>query len=107
MDQAGIKQRMVKRLEELRWDKRELAKATRDAEENVYRWLSYDEKNPEKNRVPADFLARYAKAIPVNLTWLLFGDGDPDPVEEGEAVKRLAEMKYLLLKPLGDPSDAE
>lgn len=85
MDQEGIRRRMNERLEELRMEKKELAERSGDSYRNVQNWLA-------KTRVPADFVARYVVAVPVNPEWLLTGAGSANPPDEG-----LGDRLYSLL----------
>jgi hypothetical protein len=74
---------MASRLEEVRMTMQEVAHRTGDPYKNVQRWI----KGP--TRVPADFLARYVTAVPVNPRWLLTGEGNPDtPADAAEAAYR-------------------
>lgn len=82
ISEAGLKRRMKERLSALDdWTLKRLAKATGDDYKNVVRWVS------EATTVPADFLARYVSAVPVNPVWLLTGDGVPDPLSDGSEME--------------------
>lgn len=46
--------------------------------------------------MPADFLTRFAEAVPVNTAWLLTGQGSPDPVPPTQAERALNRITRVL-----------
>lgn len=82
--------RMLQRMDEARISQRRLAELTGDSRRNVENWLS-------GTTMPADFVVRFMWAIPTNGDWLLTGEGEPDRLEEGEAIRLLSEIRRLLL----------
>lgn len=85
-----IKARMDQRLNHLQWSLVDLADATNESYRNVHRWIREDVK------VPAHFITRFARVIPVNPTWLLTGEGTPDPVKESTAKVALERIAHVL-----------
>lgn len=86
----AIKARMDQRLDEVNWSLVDLAEATEESYRNVHRWIREDVK------VPAHFITRFARAVPVNPEWLLTGEGSPDPVGESTAKKALERIARVL-----------
>lgn len=75
---AAIQERCLQRLKELGWTQQRLADETGELYKNVNRWLGSGVK------MPLGFLDLYVKAVPVNLRWLITGDGASDPQAIGE-----------------------
>lgn len=86
----AVKSRMDRRLDKLSWSLVDLADATGESYRNVHRWVREDVK------VPAHFISRFARVVPVNPSWLLTGEGTPDPVEESTAKKALERIARVL-----------
>jgi hypothetical protein len=77
---GALKARMEQRLFDVRMTMQEVSDRTGTDYKQVRRWIK------EGTRVPADFLAAFVGAVPVNARWLLTGEGDPEP-PQGEEVE--------------------
>jgi transcriptional regulator with XRE-family HTH domain len=82
--------RMRKRLRELGWTHERLGEEIGESRKQVQRWLS------GAARAPAEFVAQYAAAVPVNPVWLLTGDGEPAPVPEDARAGAFAEIAAIV-----------
>ena len=91
---------MRDRLVVVGWGMRELERRTGDSYANLRNWLG------GKEKVPADFVARYVSAVPVNPLWILTGEGSMEPVTAGtpERLYDLVET-VVAVKKAGLPPD--
>lgn len=90
MDETGLKSRMQERIARLGITRDELAERTGDSPDSVKNWLG------RKTVVPASFVARFAAAVPVNLEWLIFGAGSPEPTPPEKAATALGMVREVL-----------
>ena len=92
------------RLEGARLKLTELAQLTGDEYKNVQRWMS-----GSTETIPADFVGRYIKAVPVSPLWILTGEGSAEPVITGtaEMLYDLAETVVAVRKAGLPPGDLQ
>jgi len=68
-----VKRRMRERLTVLGWTLGALSSTTGDSYRNVRNWVS------GPTRLPAHFVVRFLRTVPVDARWLLTGEGSPEP----------------------------
>lgn len=95
--EKGLKTRMNARVEQLGWTLARVAEETAEGYKNVQRWI----RGP--TAVPADFIARYVAAVPVDPVWLLTGEGTPDPVQAGEVERAFRAIAQIVDEVRGLP----
>lgn len=88
--EKGLKARMSARIDQLGWTLARVAEATGDSYKNVQRWVR------GTTSPPADFVARYVAAVPVNPIWLLTNEGAPDPVQASEIERAFLEIARIV-----------
>lgn len=98
--QKALKRRLQERLKCVGMTYDDLVEATGDDWNQVQRWIG----GPTK--VPADFLVRYARAVPVSLEWLLFEHGQPEPQPE-EREARGFKVIAGVVRAISEASDAD
>ena len=100
LTQDAIKRRLNQRVGELCWDLRDVERATGYSYRSIQNWLRKD------TAVPADFVAQFCEAVPVNPVWLITGVGGSAPVERAarELVFELAGRAHDLARdPMQEP----
>ncbi len=90
MEESKLKERLRERLDSLGITQKELAERTGDSVNNLRNWLGGE------TQIPAAFLVRYARAVPVNLEWLLLEAGVPEPLPPDRAASALAIMAEVV-----------
>lgn len=86
----ALKRRMNERLRQLRWTLADVAAKTGENYRNVHRWLREDVK------VPADFVARFVRVVPVSADWLLTGEGTLEPIPPSNAEMALEQIAQII-----------
>lgn len=88
--EKGLKARMSARVDQLGWTLARVAEETGDSYKNVQRWIR------GTTSPPADFIARYVAAVPVNPVWLLTNEGSPEPIQVGEVERAFLEIARIV-----------